>query len=98
MKYAAALILLLIVPDVWAQQSRKPLRGKISADAQLKEVFVINANTNDAVEAEARGYFTILAAAGDTLQFSSTRFKARQYVVKATDFDGDLLLVEIQSM
>jgi hypothetical protein len=99
MKYAAALILLLIVPDAWAQHLRKPLRGKITADtSQLREVFVINGNTNEAVQAEARGYFTILATVGDTLQFSSTRFKARQRVVKASDFEGDLMLVEMQSM
>jgi hypothetical protein len=100
MKYAAALILLLFVPEVWAQDNlRKPLRGKITADsAQLKEIFVINSKTNEAVEAEARGYFTIVAMAGDTLLFSSTRFKARQHVVKESDFDGDLLLIEMQAM
>ena len=100
MKYAAALILLLFVPDVWAQDNlRKPLRGKITADtAQLKEIFIINNQTNEAVEVEARGYFTVMAMAGDMLLFSSTRFKARQYIVKQTDFDGDLLLVEMQAM
>lgn len=96
MKYATALVFVMLASGVWSQ--RQPLRGKISADARLVEVFVVNKNTNEAVEAELRGYFTITARSGDTLLFSSPRFKARQHVVKPKDFDGDLLLVEMQAM
>lgn len=100
MKQTAVLLLLFFVPELWAQQvTRQQLRGKITADtSQFKEVFVINHNTNEAVEVQSRGYFSIMAAAGDTLLFSSTRFRARQLVVKTGDFDGDLLIVELQSM
>jgi hypothetical protein len=100
MKQTAILLLFFFVPELWAQENvRQQLRGKITADtSQFQEVFVINHSTNEAAEVQTRGYFTIMAAAGDTLLFSSMRFKARQYIVKKSDFDGDLLIVELQSM
>ena len=99
MKVANVFLMLFFVSGASAQQTRQPFRGKISAGtSQLHEIFVVNKNTNEAVSVQERGYFTILAAVHDTLFFSSTRFRARQIVVKQTDFDGDLVLVELQPM
>lgn len=99
MKYAY-LLLLVIFPRAYAQdQDRKPLRGKVSANtSNFAELFVVNRQSEQAVAVEDRGYFTIAAKTGDTLQFSSTRFRARQVRVKPDDFNGDLLLVELQAM
>ncbi len=99
MKYTAALVLLFLFADGWSQEVRKPLRGKVAAGASnVAELIVINRATNNAVAVQARGYFTIDATVGDTLQFSSPRFKARQRVVRSEDFNQDLMLIELESI
>lgn len=97
MKPILALLFLFVLSGVEAQ-TRKPLRGKITADSQIRDVYIVNHNSNDAAQVQERGYFTIAAAVGDTLLFSSLRFKGRNYIVKDRDFDGDLLLIAMESM
>jgi hypothetical protein len=99
MKKYLAIVILFVFPYVWAQDGmRKELKGKITSDvSHLEEIYIINRNTEKATETHKGGYFTVMAAVGDTLMFTSTRFKARQIKVNKENFE-DLLLVALESM
>src|SRR6476646_6757 len=99
MRNGLILLLLLTVPALQAQEDRRSLRGKVTSDTfRLDGIYIINRVTEKASETRTGGYFEIEARAGDTLMFTSTRFKGRQVVVKDADFDSELLFVALESM
>lgn len=78
-----------------AQETRKNIKGKVSAYANnLEGIYVINQQTEKNAVTEQNGYFTIAAAVGDTLVFSSTQFKGRKVAIEENY--PDLLLVKLE--
>lgn len=97
-KLLFAFVAFSIVPNsTSAQEIRKTIKGKISAFANnLQGVYVINQQSEKNVLTEENGYFSIPVTAGDTLVFSSIRFKARKIGIKKEDFDNGLLIVRLE--
>ncbi len=99
MKAWPIIFALCLTPNVWAQETRKELKGKVVSDVpDFEGVNVVNLNSGQSVQTNPGGYFSISAKPGDTLMFSSVMFKARQILIRAEDFDGKLLLVNLESL
>lgn len=62
------------------------MSGKISANSDLEGVYVINAQTEAIASTDISGGFSILAAPGDVLVFSSIQFKETRVSLKPEDF------------
>jgi hypothetical protein len=99
-KLLFAFVAFSIVPNsMTAQEARKTIKGKVSSFANnLQGVYVINQQTEKNAQTEENGYFTIPVTEGDTLIFSSIRFKARKIAIKSADFDKGLLVVRLVPM
>lgn len=60
-----------------------PFYGKIVANyPDLEGITVYNLNSELAVISERKGFFTIAASVGDTLQFTAVQLTPAKYVVK----------------
>ena len=98
-KYLFACIVFSFVSNKIAAQetNRKNLKGKVSAFANnLRNIYVINLQTEDSALTEDNGYFTIPAREGDSLMFTSTQFKGLKLAISAQDVSKDLLLVKME--
>ncbi|MFT3793410.1 hypothetical protein [Flavobacterium sp.] len=60
-----------------------------------KGVYVINKQTEHHELTQENGYFSIVAAVGDTLMFSSTLFKGKMLPLETEDFEKELLIVKL---
>lgn len=101
MKFMAKRLLLLFIffPLVVLSQNDSLVNGKIVSESSLLEgIHVINLATRNGVVTDSRGYFQIKAKVSDTLQFSAVNLKATRYIIKATDFSNDLLLIKMESL
>ncbi len=99
-KLLIAFVAFSIAPNmVIAQHSRRTLKGKVSAFANdLQGIYVINPQTQKSEMTQDNGYFSIVAAVGDTLVFSSIRFRGRKVAVQHDDFEKGLLVVRLDPM
>ncbi|SCY71473.1 hypothetical protein [Flavobacterium caeni] len=99
-KLLIAFVALSMTPQsATAQQARRTLKGKVSAFANdLRGIYVINPQTEKSVLTEENGYFSIAAAVGDTLVFSSIRFKGRKVALDEQDFEKGLFVVRLEPM
>ena len=96
-KFLIAFVVLSITPQSALGQVRRVVKGKVSAFANnLQGVYVINLQSGKDVLTEENGYFSIPVTPGDTLVFSSIRFKARKWAVAADDPDKGLLVVRLE--
>jgi|GEM_PF-95688 len=89
------LFFLLMCATLLSAQNEKPLRGKLIAEAKgdVEGISIVNLTTEKQVLSRKDGSFTITAAAGDVLQFSSIQYEEKKITVKEIDFeDGELLL------
>jgi len=99
-KLLFAFVAFSIVPNSSsAQEIRKTIKGKVSSFANnLQGIYVINQQSEKNAQTEENGYFTIPVTEGDTLVFSSIRFKARKIAIQSADFDKGLLIVRLDPM
>ncbi|WP_244201630.1 hypothetical protein [Flavobacterium cutihirudinis] len=68
-------------------KERTVINGKISSvNSDLEGVYVINAETEAITSTDVSGGFSILAAPGDVLVFSSIQFKETRVLLKCEDF------------
>lgn len=98
-KFLLAFVIFSVVPNtLLAQQTtRKSIKGKVSASANnLRNIYIINMQTEENVLSEEQGYFNIRAQVGDSLMFTSTQFKGRKITISEADFFNELLLVKLQ--
>jgi len=77
-------------------QDRKPLNGKVIADADdLEGIYVINKTADTTVKTSRGGYFTINALPCDTLVFSFENYNPKPVLVTEDSFAEDLLFVPL---
>ncbi|MGG5575914.1 hypothetical protein ACPDHL_01030 [Myroides sp. C15-4] len=96
MKLILTFLLLIVGVGVLAQD-RVALHGKIvSRSKNLKDIYVSNINTGDALMTEQGGYFTIQAQENDTLMFSGPLFIGYRYVLDDIDFKRDIVLIPLE--
>lgn len=95
-RFLFVFVAISIVPNrMDAQETRKTIKGKVAASANnLEGIYVVNLQTENNTVTGENGYFTIPAAVGDTLMFSSTQFKGRKMVLK--EDHPDLILVKLE--
>ena len=73
-----------------------PFYGKIIANyADLEGITVYNLNSELAVISEKKGYFTINANVGDTLQLTAVQLSSTKYVVKKTDLTNKVIEIKM---
>jgi len=74
----------------------KKLNGKVTSTfSDLEGIYLINNRSKENTLTEYGGYFSIQAAVGDTLVFSSVQFKALKIPIKETDFNKELFFVKM---
>lgn len=98
-KYNLVLFLFLLVPVFLLAQTnfQHELKGKISAYANsVSGISVINIKTENATLTDSNGYFTVSAAIGDTLMFTSVHFKGLKRAVEQNDFESKLIQVKLE--
>jgi hypothetical protein len=96
LKHIIVLFIVFISASSFAQE-RRPLNGKVTSDFDtLEGIYVINKTADKSVTTTRGGYFTITAAANDTLIFSALQFIAKDVVVKETDFSDTLFFVPLE--
>ena len=95
-RFLVVFVAFSFVPNrIEAQETRKNIKGKVLASANnLEGIYIVNIKTEKTVVTEANGYFTIPAAVGDTLMFSSTQFKARKIAIE--EGHPELLIVKLE--
>jgi hypothetical protein len=93
-------LLLLFFPIITFAQDRKNLNGKVASTIDdLEGIYVINKTAGDLTIATTKGgYFTIPAAAGDVILFSSISFVAQQITVTKENMEADLFVVKLEFM
>lgn len=74
----------------WSQsQDRSAFNGKVVSNTlDLEGIYVINAQTEETVTANASGSFSILAKPNDVLVFSSISFREKRVMLKQEDFSN----------
>ena len=77
------LFLALMAMQVVAQEnSRKLLKGKLSADfSTMQDVYIINKQTERSSISDVEGNFKIQATVRDTLLFSKTEFREMRVIL-----------------
>lgn len=88
----------LVAANVLAQQSvPTQLEGKVNANMlDLEGIYIINLKTEKAAITDADGYYSIQAAVGDTLLFSSVQFKSVTIVLTPEYFQKERLIVKME--
>nr|WP_315165148.1 carboxypeptidase-like regulatory domain-containing protein [uncultured Flavobacterium sp.] len=88
----------LVAANVLAQQSvPTQLEGKVNANMlDLEGIYIINLKTEKAAITDADGYYSIQAAVGDTLLFSSVQFKSVTIVLTPEHFQKERLIVKME--
>lgn len=72
------------------------IKGKVLADfGDLEGIYVINLKTEKTVITDKEGDFSIRAAVGDTLLFSSVQFKENRLVLAVNNFYDNELVVRM---
>ena len=91
------LFLAFAATNVLSQEvTRKQLNGKVTADVSILEgIYVINKQTEKASITDQEGYFSIQAAAGDTLLFSAAQFKETTLFLSQGDVEQAMLYVKV---
>lgn len=91
------IVLLLLVPAVFVGQERRLLKCKaISDEFKAVEVTVKNLNSQSTVVTDSEGDFSIEAAVGDILEFSSLTFKKHSHTIKPQDFKEELVVIRLE--
>ena len=92
------LFLALMAMQVVAQEnSRKLLKGKLSADfSTMQDVYIINKQTERSSISDVEGNFKIQATVRDTLLFSKTEFREMSVILTPKDFEQDILVVKMK--
>ena len=73
------------------------LKGKIASDYEdLENINVINSNQKTHVVTDKKGYFEIVAKAGDTLHFSAVQFKSNRLVVNKEHLEKGMIIVRME--
>ena len=92
------LFLALMAMQVVAQEnSRKLLKGKLSADfSTMQDVYIINKQTERSSISDVEGNFKIQATVRDTLLFSKTEFREMRVILTPKDFEQDILVVKMK--
>lgn len=98
MRRVVCIFFIIVASKAFAQDAvRVKLNGKVLADmSDLEGIYVINLKTEKAAITERGGYFSIQAAAGDTLMFSAVQFKAVRIVLALKNFETDFLFVKME--
>ena len=74
----------------------KKLNGKVTSTfSDLEGIYLINNRSKENTLTDYGGYFSIEAAVGDTLVFSSVQFKALKVAIKENDFNKELFFVKM---
>jgi hypothetical protein len=83
---------------VFAQSSAlSPFYGKIVTNyPDLEGITVYNLNSELAVISEKRGFFSISAHVGDTLQFTAVQLTPAKYIVKKKDLNNTVIEVKME--
>jgi hypothetical protein len=91
-------LLFLSVSAVFFAQ--KPLRGTVVCNSKisLEGISVTNTSRNSFSVTNENGFFTIDAAVGDVIKFTSVQCKEKNIVVKQNDFSDNLLVVNVAPM
>lgn len=91
------LFVLVLSCSVFAQQ---PLRGRIVCNNKinLENTSVTNMSRNSFSVTNREGIFTIEAAVGDVIKFSSVQIKDKTITVKQSDFKDQLLVVTVEPL
>ena len=94
------MLLLLTVSMVSAQNNAaKKIKGKVVSESiDLDGIYIINLKNEATTATEKEGYFTISASVGDTLMFSAFQIKGKRMVISESDFERELLLVQLEPM
>jgi hypothetical protein len=80
-------------------QERNPLNGKVTSEYDdLEGIYVINRTADLSTITTRGGYFTINAAAKDTIIFSSVQFVARELIVEEPHLKEELLFVSLETL
>ncbi|WP_010253202.1 hypothetical protein [Myroides injenensis] len=96
MKVVVTLLLFFMTSFLFAQE-RQMINGKVvSRSRELKDIYVSNLNTGDAVMTEKGGYFNLLAKDKDTLMFSGALFMAYRYELDQIDLERDIVLIPLE--
>lgn len=91
------LILFLVLPAIVLSQDRKLLKGKAIADMlKVDELNVKNINTDVSSQVDAEGNFSIDAAVGDVLEFTSVIFKTQKHKLAEKDFAEELFVIRME--
>lgn len=89
--------LVLFVSAGFAQGSAvATVKGKVNADLyNLEGIYVINLKTEKASITDDLGYFSVNAAVGDTLVFSSIQYKSIKVALTKEHFNANLFFVKM---
>jgi hypothetical protein len=100
MKSFAAFFLFLFTASGWAQEPvRKTLNGKVTASiSDLDNIYVVNLKTENGTLTQRGGYFSIAAAAGDTLMFSAVHIIGKRVAIGTYDLEKELYFVKVEPM
>lgn len=88
------LLCLFLVSIISSAQDRKSVQGRISLgtdDDTPTHVRVQNISTKKITPTTGKGYFTVIAKAGDTISLFSPEFATVQYILTKDDMSKDLI-------
>lgn len=90
------LVVLLLFPLICFSQERI-LKGKITADAFVSGILVVNLTKETQVLTDGFGRFSIIARPDDLLIFSATHLHRIRHLVEEEDFDREIS-IEMESI
>lgn len=91
------LFFLLTYTTLLSAQNERELKGKLVAEnnGDVESISIANLTTEKQVLSRKDGTFTIVAAVGDVLQFSSIQYGEKKMTLKEIDFGTEELLVKM---
>jgi len=99
-KLATVFIIFFAIGSSQAQiTKRKILKGKVNAHtSNLEGIYIINKTSEKESVTKEGGYFTIMAAPGDSLMFASIEFKGKTAAVDSVHFGKEMFSVKLETL
>lgn len=94
-----AVFTILFTTVALGQKNVSELNGRVNAYvSNLEGIYVINLRTEQAVLTDEQGNFNVQASLGDTLVFSGMQFKRKEVVLRAEDFEKQMIEVHLAAL
>lgn len=89
--------ILIFSLQLYAQNRRVPINGKIKADSvSVRDVYIINKNSQKATISDENGEFQISVKESDTLFISSIQFESQHLLINQTHLNNFQLIIYLR--